>query len=433
VSKRDFLPIIFIELYLITTLAIFVAGPVSFYVEDVILFWTYIILFHIAMITGYMFGLVCRGNYLVDASYTPNYNKYLFWIVLFGAFIASLMAHKNLSVSESIVPHNIFSDVYSGLESSADQYVKKRSKGHDSGFQGNKLTNILYFFIAPFKIIIVPLLVFYWNKINILGKIVGVSISFMPVLSGISTGTNKPIFDFVVYFGSSLVVYFAACKYWYGEYRFFQRKFFVVCITFGVVGFVVFFGSAMEGRGGDVSFIERTSPLGHIKILNQTNLDFLSYTYIWLSNYLVQGYYGFSLSIQQEFTSTYGFGHSAFTMRQFEWVTGYNLMSSTYQQKIDMWWGSRSNWHSFYSYIANDIHFIGVIFFNFILGLFFAKVWMGILYRKSLAAYLLVPLIALLVIFIPANNQVFGFLETFSTFFVLFFYWIKQDFFTKLR
>ena len=186
----------------------------------------------------------------------------------------------------------------------------------------------------------------------------------------------------------------------------------------------------MLGRGGDPGYIETTSLLGHIKIddafRGSDENSFLSYIYVYLSNYIVQGYYGFSQALTQDFTSTYGFGNSQFLIRQFEWFTGVDLSQYTYQHKIDSVWNETAQWHSIYSYIANDVHFSGVVLWNFIIGFYLAKVWRSYLIHDDFYSKLLLPMFVIMIIFIPANNQIFGFLETFSTFFLLTLLWLWQ-------
>jgi hypothetical protein len=115
-------------------------------------------------------------------------------------------------------------------------------------------------------------------------------------------------------------------------------------------------------------------------------------------------------------------------MRQFDFLTGIDLSTLTYQHKISPFWGEHTQWHSFYSHFANDVHFAGVPFICFIFGYFFARVWVRFIINSDLVSFLFIPLLFLLVIFIPANNQIFGLLNTFSTFSILFLFW-----FLKLR
>ena len=135
--------------------------------------------------------------------------------------------------------------------------------------------------------------------------------------------------------------------------------------------------------------------------------------------YLVQGYYGFSLIFDVDWSWTYGFGNSEFLQRQFQLLSGVDISGLTYQAKVDSFWGKSAQWHSFYSQIANDVGILGLIPFMGLLGYYISYTWHRAVYRNNFYSAALLPIFAILVIFIPANNQIFGFIDTFSYFFVV--------------
>jgi hypothetical protein len=183
----------------------------------------------------------------------------------------------------------------------------------------------------------------------------------------------------------------------------------------------------MSERGGDVDFIAAASPLGEVGMryawsenLNATNpFGFIQYSLVWLSSYLVQGYYGFSLILSMDFNWTYGFGNSAFMQRQLEMLTGVDVGPYTFQHRVSSIWDENAQWHSFYGQFANDFSLPGVCLLMFMLGYYLAAAWRSVVLRNSLFGAAILPIFALLVIFIPANNQVFGFIDTFSYFFFI--------------
>ncbi|MDN3649316.1 hypothetical protein QWZ13_10360 [Reinekea marina] len=113
-------------------------------------------------------------------------------------------------------------------------------------------------------------------------------------------------------------------------------------------------------------------------------------------------------------------------MRQLEWLTNIDLTELTYQHKIDEFWGESAQWHSLYSHLANDVHFFGVSFLCLFIGFFLARVWFSVLDNGSFYGACLIPLFVLLIFFIPANNQIFGFLGTFSSFSIITLLWLKE-------
>ena len=110
---------------------------------------------------------------------------------------------------------------------------------------------------------------------------------------------------------------------------------------------------------------------------------------ILLSSYLCQGYYGLSLSMEVESTPMLGFGNSIFLVDQIS--QKYDINKYTLQKKVEnkYGWNSRVQWFSMYSWIANDVGFIGVSLYMFLLGLFFALVYKDSIVNDNIIAKVL--------------------------------------------
>lgn len=349
-----------------------------------------------------------------------------FKLLILFSFLAFLIAHKNLNMSEDLIPVNFFGDLINGINDSSLMY-SERMKRIDE-FEGGKLLNILYFFIAFTKVILIPTIVFYWKKLTFWYKFLMISISLLSVFSGISAGVNKLLFDFVILLSTSCAL-LGIYNYYQGTFLSKKIVWLLAIISVFLLFFAFwFFAEAMIGRTGSLMYVEGTSPLGDIK-LKQAYVDsdsIISYLYVYLSYYIAQGYYGFSQALNTDFVWTYGLGSSEFLSRQVFWVFGYDFSVDTFQHRIDSIWGEKAQWHSFYSHLANDFHFIGVIFVNSFLGFYLAAVWKSFIYNNNFYAKYLLPLFVIMIIFTPANNQVFGFLETFSAFVILSIFWYKS-------
>ncbi|OWF66225.1 hypothetical protein B6A14_03235 [Polynucleobacter hirudinilacicola] len=421
-----YLPLLLVETYLIGTIIVFLFGPIKYYLESPFEFFCFIFFYHACSLFGYVMG-VARTQCRVMQSGARFFYKPYYALLVVGLF-AFLIGHKNFIGVESIIPYDLLDGIQGGLRSSSEQYVIRNES--QALYGGDKGLNALYFLIAFSKIIIIPIVVFYWDKLTILARIVGVGLSILPVLSGISVGTNNPIFQFVIFYGVSLFLFFARNKILTGRCDFKSRSFFLFTVSSLFVFALFFFGNAMLGRGGDPSYLEKTSPLGHIKIdpsyIYSDEDSFASYLYVWLSNYLVQGYYGLSRAMEVDFTSTFGFGSSQFVARQVQWLFGIDVLNSTYQHKVNSFWDENAQWHSMYSHLANDFSFFGVGIVMFIIFYNFARVWLSFICLDSFYAKLLLPLFGLMFVFMPANNQVFGFLETFSAFWIVYICWLAK-------
>jgi hypothetical protein len=63
----------------------------------------------------------------------------------------------------------------------------------------------------------------------------------------------------------------------------------------------------------------------------------------------------------------------------------------------------------------------------FIIGFLFSRVWLSILLQNSFFGAALMPIYIIMFIFFPANNQVFGYIDTFSYFIFISIFWFFED------
>ena len=422
-------PIIFLQCYLILTLIIFQFGPINYKVTDPFLFWMLILSYHLCFLLGYIVAFKLKKPKKIEkpVELAASSDIKIFYFVLALAVISSLISFKGIkSIYDLINPVFWIESAINGILFPGDAYNEKMSRVL-TNTDGNKLLNIFLFFIAFSKILIVPFTVFFWSRLNKFIKVIALFITLLPLLSSLSNGTNKGVFDFVILYSSSLVVYFLYHKNNFNNYFFYSRKFFLIIISISLIGALSFFGSSMSSRGGSLRYIETQDPLGNISIQQETvdksKNSAYYYTYAWLGSYIVQGYYGFSLALEKEFNTTYGFGNSIFIRRNVEGLLGIDLNKKTFQNKINDWWGESRQWHSFYSYMANDFHFVGVGVVCFLLSFIMGNIWFSFLDTGNLYAGAMMCIFAIMIIFIPANNQIFGFLDGISAFFWVYILW----------
>ncbi len=422
-------PIVFLQCYLVLTLIVFQFGPINYKVKDPHVFWMLILSYHLCFLLGYIVAYKIKKPKIIIKSVQLAYNTEikLFYFVLTLSIISSLISFKGIgSIKDLINPLFWIESAFKGVLFPGDAYNEKMSRvlANDGG---NKILNIFLFFIAFSKILIVPFIIFFWSRSTSVIKVLALFVTLLPLLSSLSNGTNKGVFDFVILYSSSLVVYFLYNKKNFNRYMLASRRFFLITIIASFFGALSFFSTAMGSRGGSLRYIQDQDPLGNITILQSTvdksNKSTFYYTYVWLSSYIVQGYYGFSLAIEKDFNTTYGVGNSVFIRRNVEGLLGIDLNKKTFQNKIDDWWGENSQWHSFYSYMANDFHFIGVGVVCFILSFIMGNIWFSFLDTGNLYAGAMMSIFAIMIVFIPANNQIFGFLDGISAFFWVFMCW----------
>ena len=425
---KKYIALVLIELYLVITLLVFAFGPVKYQVPDPHLFWLYIFCYHLYFVLGYQISVWTFSEKRICARFRhPNIenlsNRRLF-LILCLAFIASILSFKGTTLTDLFNPLHWVRSAMFGILNPGEAYLEKMARVEVS--VSNKLLNIILFFIAFSKIALFSLLIYGWKKYTPLLKLAASFVILLPVLSSLSYGTNKALFDFIIIISTVTMcksVYLGNTSLQSGKKR--QGfKIIRVVLLFILLGLVLlYFGNAMGSRGGSLVYIEKVDGLGNVSVRDYAKRlseeSALFYMFSWLTTYLVQGYYGLSVAMTQEFDFTFFVGNSEFLTRNFEGLLGVDLSSKTYQAKIDEVWDASAQWHSFYSYLANDFYFPGVVLPMLLLGYLVSQVWLIFMASGNIYAGSLLSVIAIMVIFMPANNQIFGFLDGLSSFCVL--------------
>lgn len=419
---RSFLPLILLEGYLILTLVFLFFGPVTFELHNVELFLAYMFIYHIAFILGYYLSI---KSFIVN-KHPVNYafSGFKFYaLLIFGSF-SILLTYKNIMMADSIIPYNLVNEFKSGLSNPGEIYAERMERIASGGGVSTRVLNLLSIFFSFTKFLFLFYFIFYWKTLSFFKKILSLIYCVVFISPGISAGTNSVVFLFFIFSFFSMVMLGYLRKNRYFNYI----VIFSILFAFIPIGF---FGLIMSQRGGGFEYFSTISPLGDISIEMPTPpldsiLGFYQYSFVWLSTYVLQGYYGFSLILGMDLNWTFGFGNSAFLQRQFLMITNVDISSWTYQSRISDIWDKDAQWHSFYGQLANDVGFIGLAFLMLLLGFFFSRVWLTVIFNKSFYGAALLPIFIIMFIFFPANNQVFGYIDTLSYFVIVSLFWFFE-------
>lgn len=419
---KRILPLIIVEGYLILSLVFLFFGPVKFKLHNVELFLIYMFIYHVAFVLGYYLSL--RSFYPRKHQFENKFSGLKFYSLLSFGILSILITYKNIMLSESIIPFNIFSEFKNGIFEPGAIYSERMERIAGGGSGGSRIMNLLSLLFSFTKMFFLFYLIFYWKDLSFIKKMLSFFYCFLFLSPGISAGTNSVVFLFFIFIFITLVL----IGYLRRSKSFNFIVIFSVLLAFIPVGF---FGYIMSQRGGGFEYFSTISPLGDISIeMSTPSLDsvfgFYQYSLVWLSTYILQGYYGFSLILGMELNWTFGFGNSAFLQRQFLMITNIDISDWTFQSRISHLWDKDAQWHSFYGQVANDFGFIGVAFLMLFLGFFFSRVWLTVVFNKSFYGVALLPLFTLMFLFFPANNQVFGYIDTLSYFTIVGFLWLFE-------
>lgn len=434
-TTKTYAPLLLVEAYLLLGLWLFFFGPIYWPLENKGEFLAFISLYHAFFIAGYILqSSFFVKNKTVEPALKPvptddNIFVRYFWIILLLAFAADVVAHRNTTLSNSYIPDDFFSGLYRGLVIPWEARAYYASEASMVGFVKNPYITAITLFAGPFKYILLPGLVFYWHALSNTRKVAGIFVLTIPLLTGIIASLSVINFSYVFIISTCLGVLVASNKSKGVISTLKQRKFFLAFLAFMFLFSFWQFYSVKSAHSPYQVMVENSKPQS-FDYLKQKGITFKSEDpgaersnvvdfYEKLTSYMLQGYYGMSISLDEDFQSSFGIGHSVFLQKSFAQYLGIDVRDRTFPHKITEQWDEFVFWHSFYTYIANDVGFWGVTIVMLILGAYFSNVYLSATLQDNFYAKMLLPLFGILFLYIPANNQVFGFLETMTSFWIL--------------
>ncbi len=446
-----FIPLALVELYLLATLLLYQFGPLDWPTENQGRFWFLIAAYHIAFILGYVISAkwikLPKPLFSIESVSTKKYNIAL-WALILICIVCACIEYKNTTHASSYIPYELPKNFINGLLNPAEQYYNKFAP---EGYTSNKGITLISSLFSFLYVSLIPILVSEWKRITIPQKVCIFGIILFKVALYVSIGTNKGIFDTMFYFVGILVI-LGLLNLIHKTDRFIDKKTFYKVSAFAlflVVFSLCYFTMNISSRVQNpveyaISDAQKNEPTETPPVTDPApeptpeptpepapeptpepeTPGFITRMYYSVTNYITQGYYGMSLALDEEFTTTYGIGNSQFLRSNFQSIFGIDVDERTYQHKITEQWHEDQKWHSFYSYIANDVSFYGVILVMFLLGLYFGLICKDVILNNSLIGKMLLMLFIIMFMYMPANNQVFTSMATFMAFFELSFLWI---------
>lgn len=162
--------------------------------------------------------------------------------------------------------------------------------------------------------------------------------------------------------------------------------------------------------------------------------DFMKFGLSMLTAYLTNGYYGLSLALEQTWNFSYGIGHSYAFLSFFERFTDASLLDETLIGKISaLGWDHRYFWATIFTWIANDVGFLGALVVIGLIARLFRQSWNEAVQHKNDSAAIVFILLCLLFFYLPANNQLTQTFDSYFAFLFALFVWKMQGKFRRLR
>jgi hypothetical protein len=427
-------PILLVIIYLAFTLVLYALGPFAWVTYKPVSFWTLQVSYIGMLYLGYQFGL--RWSEKEQTEWQTNEDcaliKWMNLLVWFNLIFVIVNLFRGYCYNSFDFP-GLINNITYGIQHMGNSYSIYQSRistipsNQILGGQAVTFVNYIWEFIA-FDILLLGIL--YIKKVSKPTCVCLLITYFVIIIYFISIGTNIGVFRIIL----AVVLFYILKqenKHFYIDKGTSKKGILtiIVLVFLAISIVIVYFVTTMKSRGGILQWNSDSYNVGGIP-LNRDSIFFkllpssLYIPLISLSRYLTSGYYGFSLCLRLPWIPTFGLGSS---LQLVDIISEhfFDVRTRTYQYRaMQFGWDDRIQWHSMYSWIANDFSFIGVIFILFIFGFVFALAYKDSLTKKNPFAKVIVYYFIFAAIFIPCNNQIIQTTYVLFSFITMFVCWI---------
>ena len=184
-------------------------------------------------------------------------------------------------------------------------------------------------------------------------------------------------------------------------------------IILGVGIFVLFFYISSLSRsiaiGSEEVYKTRQYEIEKDNLLFNTIGPKIGKPLLTLAFYVSHGYHGLGLSMNEPFVWTCFYGNSRGISDYLNRYLGLEYQfENSYPVRMEnsTGWPSQRLWPTAFAYFASDLSFIGVTLFMYIIGRFFTITLREAYYFSNPLSILMLGWLTIMIIYLPANNQV---------------------------
>lgn len=464
------LPIRLSVIYLIFSVFIYIVCPFQWVTYKPVLFYTLLTLYIAALWFGYRLGLMSRIN--DKTSWQESYTELLIKIVSplvvvnFILYVVNIFRDYGFATFDFI---GLFKQMWVGIQNPGYGYqlrLHRIATLHGADIMGGTAVSLLNYLWAFVKYPIILASMLYFKKLKPYAKVFAILYLAATVLFYMSIGTNIDILG--VFLFLELPAILSAFTHWKNKTLNKKRVIqLIASLLAGVLLIFSYFTWMMVSRGGINRYDDPSYNVGGITIdigqnkptepsateptvpeetspdvtvpdatvpvqkpssptQNKNSLvpPIVMKFWVSFSSYFTQGYYGMSQALTLPWVPMYGVGNSMFLV---DLITDHftDIDQYTYQVRMEpMGWDSDIQWHSMYSWLANDVSFYGVVIVMLLIGILFGAMFKDAITSGNPFAKMSIFYFMLMLIFIPCNNQLAQRADTLFSFILLIILWI---------
>ncbi len=414
-----FLPLQLGLAYLIFTILVFFFGPFDWPINNIDILLIFILATLVAFSVGYLLGCYARSPGRPMIQWRRFYRL--------GAVLSIALLFPSTYAYTGKWPWEVMGVL--GNQGMAYHEMLKALEVNESGIRNYVALGRAM--AAPFIYCVIPFAILNWRSLCFVDVLFLVGHIGALLLFSFMRGTDRETGELLVVLLASLLILGGQATTRSGRFPFSIGKvlassLFLLVVLFFTIGIFIERKESRMG-GGEEFCIAEGVVCSQRTPTRDPFINKLSFSVEMLSAYLAQGYYGLSLALNEEFTSTLGLGHSSFLISNYSKAVDEGLYERSFLHKTGQaGWSEKSQWSTMFTWIANDVGFPMVPLIIAVLGFLWGNSWKSAVINRNASGALVFVFLSLSVLYMPANNQLAQSLDSYFAFLFWLVLWVGQ-------
>ena len=382
--RRYMIPMRIAFLFNVGTLALFLLSAWNYQVTNYPTLIAVVLSCQVAMYMGYSFHSrrrIARQVFIMEGFHDEEKDIRNISLLFKWSVIAAVVALPDMLYNSRMWTMS-FGEIISRLTMAFTQSNLNYSytlNYVDSGTLLERVVVLIDVLVYFFRFAVLPLTILYWNKVTKKQKVLCLYVTLMDIMKWLLKGMNKGIFDFVFVFAGAVLLFIndsgqtllGILSSKFRRLKKNKKKYILLGIILVILAVCMFVSNDRARSGGKATTSYYSQSMGisadRENILMQIIPPSLHGAALGIDMYLTNGYQGLSYALRLPFKWCYGIGNNQFLISNFRDIFKFDVSDNTYQHRIEEKypWQEWHNWHTIYTWLANDIPFflLPVLFF----------------------------------------------------------------------
>ncbi|MDH6235797.1 hypothetical protein [Cryobacterium sp. CG_9.6] len=400
---RFYLPLKIALAYLLGTFGVFLLGPGAAEVKNLPSL-TFFVLSAVGLFAlGYRLSTTHARHYKTFTGQSREVTPLVRAVIVFSA--VWFLVFSTVSLFEYGATG--IGDIINAALNPARSYLNKFQVYREQAASGRtSLPLQIAVLTGAFYFVLIPLTVYYWRNLSSVLRSLAVSGVVGYIFFFAFIGTQKGIGDIFIMLLAALAASVGSQQGPTASSgrRKRTRKWLVIAAIVLSCGFVIYLANVQGERIRDTS---GAGKFGANPVLTQLFGETFSRGMTVAVFYPTHGYLGLSKNLSVPFVWSGGASIPAIASYKTQYFGGDDPMRASYPVRTEAvtGWPAGLVWSTIYPWLASDLTFPGAALFMGAFGWFMARMWIGVRYERDPLSLVLFAASALILVYVPANNQ----------------------------